>query len=625
MRTSVTLPPNSEILTWLRPKSDALPIRSRKRYEDRVKALEAVIKGSTFQAAADLYGVDRELIAQMLATAQTLDLKGKPYGFRACLPYSRTALPVPGSADVPLAAAPHAFAQLVRAVPEVATVLDDFKGELPTRNRRSAAFNRLMGDIKRILERANLGHAFPLNTPDKGRRAVLEWLKRVRHREEEQDIKSSTDAPVSVTRLDQVLRLKPFDRAETDEHWTDVSWHGLVPTPKGGWCSVPLSGIWFIATVDSVLPMVYAWTLVVGRSFNEQDFLRVQSKALTPWKRRNLIVPDLYYHERAWMPNAVESFPYVLRACTQAADNHASHTSRLVLANFRNYQVGVLNHGYSEVPEGRPNIEALFNFVEEEVFRPMAGGFRPAKSFGDEPERVGKLRPSDHPIELVALEDYVDVMISRFHALPRPSLQNRSVREVVEFELANGLWPTQSRLTENDAADLVSRSLVAKICGDGEGEPLHVNFLDGTYRHDSLDKKTLFAGKKFHATVPFSDASRMTLYDEEGDVFAVLHARPPWSRPHTLEERERARQWLKRGIFAVGDDGDAVGAYHRCVRKLASTLQWAADLFVKDQSGHTSSGAANDAPPTAKLPADTLKGMTPRRGHVGLLMQVPKK
>lgn len=628
MRRSLSLPPESEIVTWPRPKATAVPVQHRKGYENRVKALEAVLKGSTLQSSADLYGVDREVLSSILGAAQTLDEKGKPFGFRACVPFMRTGPALPRSGEVPLAAAPHATAQLFRAVPPIAALVDGFKGELPTRNRNSRAFNRLMTEIRHELENRKLEHAFPLNTPDKGRRAILEWIKRGRARDLAQEIVTSTDEPVSVTRLDQVLRLQPFDRAEIDEHQTDVKWHGLVPTPKGLWTAVPLSGIFFIAAVDAVLPMCYAWSLVIGRGFNQHDFLGLQSKMLTPWKRRELLSPEMRYHESAWMPNGVETFDLVIRAASLAADNHASHRSKLVISNFTDYQVGIYNLGFPESPEGRPGIESFFDFMEENVFRKLAGGFRPAKAFDDEIERTSKLRPSDHPIDIEALEDLLDIEVSRFHALPRPSLQNRSVRQVVEQQLANGQWVTQSRLTQADAEDLVTRHLTANICGNElTHDPPHVNFLDGTYRNAAMDRQYSLVGNKYRASVPFSDASRMTLYDEKGDVYAVLRARPPWARPHTLEERERARQWLKRGIFTLDDEdgGDAVAGYHRCVRKLASKLQWAADLFVKAQSGTASQAAANDAPKKPALPPDTHKGFAPLGGHVGLMNQAPKK
>ena len=616
----LTLPPDSEILLWPRPNPATVPVELRSRYEDRVRALEAILKGSTLQAAGALYGVDRELLSKMLEDAQKIHLDGKPYGFRVCLPWTRTGPPVPRSTKVPLAAAPHALAQLFGAVPAAAKLVEDFEGALPERNRCSPAFDRLFKGFKRTLSLANLGHAFPLNTPDQGRRALLEWIKRIRRREMELDIARSKDEPVSVTRMDQVIRLQPFDRAEIDEHWTDVAWQGLVPDAKGLWHVVPLSGVWFIAMIDAVLPMCYAWIVVVGRSFNHRDFLRVQSKALTPWKRRDLILPGLEYHPDAWMPNAVPSFDMVMRPASQAMDNHGSHTGKVVIANVRDYQVGVINHGFSQVPEGRGNIEAFFHYITEAVFRKLAGGFRPARSFDEEAEKTSKLRPSDHPIEIEALEDLLDVHVSRFHVTTRPSLQNRTVRQVIEAQLVNGLWTTQSRLTENDAANLVAEHMTVKICGsERTQEQPHANFLDGIYRHDRLNKRWNLIGTKYKASVPFSDASKMTLYDDKGEVFAVLRARPPWSRPHTLEERRRAMQWRKRGIFKVDEDGDAVAAYHRRVRELASKLQWAADLFVKGQGGSAADAAGTSLPQKPVLPPDTMKGITPRGGHVGLM------
>jgi hypothetical protein len=627
MRHALSIPPDSEVATWSRPDEKALPEAIRARYQDRIRALEAVIKGSTLQEAAKLYGVDRNLLAKMVETASKLDAAGKPFGFRVCVPWTRHGPATPRGTEAPLTAAPHALTQLFRAVPTLGQLVEQFRGELPRRNRRSRQFELLFADFKRALHAANLDHAYPLNRPDRGRRSLLEWFKRDRRRELEQEIAAPTDDAASVTRLDQMFALQPLDRAEFDEHSIDVKWHGLVPTPKGLWCSVPLSGLWIVAMVDAVLPICYSWTLAVGRSFTYQDVLRTQAKALETWQPRKLIVPGLEYAPNAWMPNAAPNSDVVFRTASVAMDNHASHVGKATTNTLRDFQTGVINHGYSGVPEGRAHIESFFAYLEENCLRLIAGGFRPAKALTDEPTQTTSLRPEDYPIDVVALEDVLDVHISRFHVTPRDSFQDQSARDVFEAQIASGLWVTQSRLTANDAADLVVEHLFVTIRGNKKTNDLpHANFLDGVYRSPKLDQRWSLVGSRFRASVPFNDASKMTLYDSHGNVFVVLRARSPWSRSHSLEERRRARQWLKRGVFRVDEEGDAVGAYHRCVRDLASKVQWAADLFVK---GHGGSAAEHVTErPTKRssaLPPDTMQGMAPRGGHVGLIKRASGK
>ena len=621
MRHSLSIPPNSEIATWPRPDEKMVPEAVRNRYHDRVRALEAVIKGSTLSDAGKLYKVDRNLLSTLIENAQKLDECGRPFGFRVCLPWSRTGPATPSDSGAPLAAAPHAFAQLLLAVPTARQLVSQFRGELPKRNRRSRAFETLFAEFKRCLKAANLEHAYPLNTHDRGRRALLDWFKRDRRRLLLNDIATPSDDATSVTRLDQMFALQPLDRAEVDEHWIDVNWHGLVPTPNGLWCSVPLSGLWIVAMVDAVLPICYSWTLVVGLSFSHQDLLRTLAKALAPWERRKLIVPGLEYAANAWMPNAVSSSNLVFRTASLALDNHASHIGKATTNNLRDFQVGVINHGYAGVPEGRAHIESFFGSLEESCLRLIAGGFRPAKTLEGKPEKTSNLRSEDYPIDLVALEDVIDVHISGSHVEPRDRLQNRSARDVFEAQLESGLWVTQSRLTASDAADLVAEQIFVTIRGNRKSNDLpHANFLDGTYRNQKLDQTWSLVGSKFRATVPFNDASKMILFDTEGSVFVVLRSRSPWARPHSLEERRRARQWMKRGIFKVDEEGDAIGAYHRCVRDLASKLQWAADLFVKGHGGGASEHAKQLPSPThPPLPADTMKGIAPRGGHAGFI------
>src|SRR3546814_15252684 len=73
--------------------------------------------------------------------------------------------------------------RLVDSLPELKAALINFKGALPSRRHTSPAFNRLCREVNRILERAGRGaDDYPRNTRDGGRRAVANFIKRLRSR-----------------------------------------------------------------------------------------------------------------------------------------------------------------------------------------------------------------------------------------------------------------------------------------------------------------------------------------------------------------------------------------------------------------------------------------------------------
>jgi hypothetical protein len=620
MRHEFSFPPDSEILAWPRPDRKTILKKHQADFDKRVAALTAVVKGSSVQAAASLHGVDRTTLTQMAQAAPELAEDGKPYGFRVCVPWFRRAVAQPTKIEVPLVAAPHAFTQLVLALEAVRNLLINYQGGLPARHQRCSAFEMLFRQFKKILRDASLDHAFPLNTPDKGRRALQNWIQRRQKHLLDLGMTVDGDDGISATRLEQFFTLKPLDRGEFDAHRTDVDWHAMVPTPDGMWKVVLISTIWLLVLIDVVSLVVYAWMLVVGKGYNQLDQLRTYAKALTPWSPRTLIVPGMRYAPGAWMPGMVDDSGQIRRLVTAAMDNAMAHVAKLATASLGEFQLGVVNLGFANVPEGRPNVEAFFKLIEDRVLRFIAGGFRPPKELEDSKQKVSKLSPTDHPVDLEALEDLLDVIISAYHVTEHLGLQGRTPKEVFQSHVENDGWTTRSSLTASDAIDLLTIRVDVTVRGSKGDKVLpHVNYEGARYRSPKLNARWDLIGTTFKASLPFGDIRAMSLFDDKGDLFVVLRSLPPWAAPHTLEQRRKAIHWRNRGLFEIPESGDALAAYHTCVRANAGKLQWAADLFVKENLG----GAANSLPeprsrPSTFQPVDTLAGLAPRGGYVGL-------
>lgn len=619
MKNDFNIPPDSEILTWPTPDRGSVPKDYQTDFDQRVLALKAVIKGASVLAAAKLYGVDRSTLTDMAIAAPELADDGKPFGFRVCVPWFRRAAPQPQSTEIPLASGPHAFAQLVLAVPAVRELLTAYKGGLPAHNQRCSEFETLFRRFKKVLKDAALDHAYPLNSSDKGRRALQNWFKRLR----KQLLDLGMDGPeddASMTRLEHLFPLKPMDRVEFDGHQTDVEWRALVPTREGQWAIALISCVWLLVIIDAVSLVVLAWTLVVGKNYNRFDVLRTFAKAITPWVPRQLIVPGLHYVPGAWMPSMVTEIEDLMRAASVAMDNHMAHLAKLTTENLGDHQLGIVNLGYSGVPQGRPNVEGFFKRIEDCILRFIAGGFRPPRELGEGKRKVSRLSPSDHPVDLEALEDLLDVVISAYNITEHGGLQGRSPKEVFDAHVTNGGWTTRSTLTSGDAVDLITIRVEVTIRGSKkEGVLPVVNYEGARYRAVKMNTRWDLIGNTFKATLPFNDIRTMSLWDENGDLFVVLQALPPYSgTAHSLDQRKKSIHWRNRGLYEIPVGGDAIIAYLACVRDKASQLQWATDEFVRINAADPNAFATPRPHASTYQVTDTLAGLAPRGGHVGL-------
>ncbi|MBS0457912.1 MAG: hypothetical protein JSS44_11340 [Proteobacteria bacterium] len=614
MSQSFDIPPESVLLLFRELDTKSMTEKDAAHYKIYSKALTSVIKGSSISSAAKFHRVRRNTLADVLAESMVMHADGRPVGYRACLRHHRRfgKVPAPATQDQ-LSTASPTLASLLRVFPVIAALIDGFKGVLPERNRPSRAFATLMKKVVALITGASAEPYRAFAISEACRRAIVRRIRKARGYLPEPDLDLESTDSASETRQDQLFELKPFDRIEGDGHKTDVKWRAQVTTPDGHWVARLIHGLWIIVLLDVASRAIVAWVIVVGRSYRRFDLLRSFARALTPWKRRKLIVPGLVYHPEAWMPNAVGAAAEILRAASVAIDSFMAHLAKFTTHNLGENQLGIVNHGYPGVPEGRPFIEAFFKKIEELIFRALAGGFRPASSDGSEATTTTNLKPEDYPVQLHALDDLMDVAASAYNVVGQDDLQNRSPRDVCEAYFENTLG-AYSTLTEDDALGLMTIRIRVRIKGTKKKprrQPF-VNWMGARYRSRAMHGDYDSIGKTFDATVPADDLRRMVLW-KDGKLFAVLHVLPPWSRtPHNFETRQRAIACKKQRLISWEGRDDAVEAYLDAVRQWASERRWATDEFLRH-------GLADEKPKprsssVAPSPASSpIFGISPRR------------
>jgi hypothetical protein len=276
---------------------------------------------------------------------------------------------------------------------------------------------------------------------------------------------------------------------------------------------------------------------------------------------------------------------------TFAMDNARAHHAGITMDNTHAFQLGVVNLGPAHIAQSRPYIEAFFKTVETQVLRYVAGGFEPARERGENAKPIATKKAERHPIDPIALEDLMDVMVANYNITPHSGLQDRTPREAFEsyFE-ANG-WYFASTRTAEDAEKLTEIRTYVTIRGyRRDGKPPAVRWKGARYRSSLIINRWDLVGTRYLAVIRFDDARKMRLFDpKSGELFVTLDALPPWhGTAHTVEVRERAMIYLKKAGMLHESLVDGVEAYHEHTRKQIVDNKISANHYIQAGVTNTS-------------------------------------
>lgn len=610
-----------------RLKAEAYSKEAWAAIEVRVNALDDLLAGSTASAVATLRGLDRKTVARLLANAIERGPDGKRNAYQACIPHKRFAPAEPnledGRVEVPKHAHAFAFETLLRARPEIREKLENFKGPLPGRTVRSPSFNRLYDGIAAGLRRAGFADYYPLNTADRGRRAMQNFIAAQRARRDAEIGAEKPEEP-SITRVEHLFSLQPFDRFEFDEHSMDVDAWFALPLADGTYQLRHLDHLWLLGMWDVGSGSNVASSVVFGRKYNSDDVCELIAKSLMPWAPRQLVVPGMHYSPRAWMPGMLEIDGIVPRALMLAMDNDASHVSNMTRENVTDFRLGITHYARAGNAEARGTVESRFKRYENELGRYIAGGFVPETDTNDK-VIVSTLKGERYPLMPQAIEDLLDIYLSASNVSERSTRDPRTPRFITEQYVASGavLWRCPNTLEHIRRLTIARR--VVRISGNNGGKGTKVPplvYVDhARYRSPQMSGQYSLIGKSFRATYenPF-DSRELTLWDENGRSLFTLHALPPYAAvPHTLRDRQRAAAWdaADRARPRGKDElarliADNVLAYHQAVRDGAARFPWAAGLVA---SGAIPREASSTHVPAATAP---LAGFRPLAGEFRL-------
>lgn len=575
-----------DIRTWSDPQVDMLPKGKRANFRKRRDALIAVTGGSSFRAAGRAHEVDPRVVQKDAQQAVLLHPDGKPWGFRACIPYKirQSRLAENTNPKPPTNKRPHALLQLLASSKEISMYVDGYSGSLPTGKAACRSFDKHVKGFHALVRRIHGDNVYPFDVPDHGRRALLHHHRKIRQQRLEAGAADVDMREPEIRRFNQLFQIGVLDRVEFDAHKTDVDWQMLVPGPNGQTIPRHIKSITLYAMVCSVSRYLISYVLIFGEP-NKVDVLRLFSRSLRRWKRRSLIVPKMEYPDGAILGLPEGRSLGTARAIVTAGDNALAHHAELTRGNLLNYQRGIIHFGPAHVPETRPIIEAFFRRLEHGALRQIAGAFQPADK-SDPKVATSYLRAEDHPLHWEALYDLIDVIAAGYNVTQHSGLGDRTPAEVLQEGLRSA-WAFSVSDPEKDADRLTTIRFKAKIRGNkGDGRHPFIEYKGARYRSQRLMGQWGRIGQYFQAEANIEDLRHVVLLDpKEGIPWSRLAALSPWNRsPHDLNLRQQVIRARSRKLLVITGAEDAVAAYHEFVRGQVRSTRGPADALARLES-----------------------------------------
>jgi len=587
-RNSLPVLEAEELAEWFRPAINHLSEDSQTRYLNAASAVTAVLTGtSTITAAAEQNNLCRKRLRSMAERAVELGPDGTPIGFRVCVPYGvYRAAEIDATAGMPRVASSNAFRRVLACHPAIARLVEAYSHPLPP-GRPPKSFKRLHDKILTELRRLDLHDYYPLNAKDKGWRALLRHIRRMRVEGEPwafDDV--ACDSSPAQTSLWEAYRGRVFDRTEFDAHRIDVETLISVTLPNGAQAARKITALWLLAEVETESRAIVGWVLRVGRSYNNLDVATCFARAMQPWSPRELTVPGLEYAPNAGMPAGIPGVAAAMRSRCVALDNAKAHHSLMLEEAFCRAHDGVMLFGRPHEPRSRPIVEQLFLRLEKGGLRLIAGGFEPATRLGEDSVRISDFSPEDHPVQMHLLEQLVDVIIANYNATPHPALGSMSPLQYLQTRSQAPGWTYMPSDRAELAREMGSVLIPVEVKGNFDSKIMpHVNYMYVKYRAPELDGRWELVGKTVYAKIYRHDLRTITLYHSATQPIGMLRAMSPWSQtPHDETTRRLICQWSKAqdGLEIVGAEC-AVSAYLAFLRRKAPTSQPAADQLARMQ------------------------------------------
>jgi putative transposase len=575
---------------WPTVNDLAFDEKTRAKYRLRKKAIDLYAAGTSLAKIKENTGFSKQLLYHLVDRCCAAAPDGRVAGYRALVPYSHLAptRSTPAHLLTGRKAVSGALLALFARYPNIRMKIERFilHGTTEEGNQLKEVnppINSILLTFHKLCLAAGIKSPhYPFNSESKGRPAITRLTKAVRvehlHRHlsatdpaAARKVKPAGEVDMSVNPIKRL-----FQATEADGHKIDINISLTMPSPNGaGVVRVRVTRIWIIAIVEILSRAVLGYALALGHNYSGRDVMRALRAALTPWKQRTLVVPDVAYRTGDGLPNGViKGLEY---ACFDEFrfDNAKSHLGDYFLGNLERTVGAVPVFGAVGDTDARPYIESFFNLLEESGLHrmPSTTGSGPT-----DPRGKFKSRDSDYDMSYEALTDLIDLVIAR--------INNSPVSGTSDTRLAVLRRVVDERTTLIRRVPIAKRDSLFKydICEPGiisndHGRPT-VRFEGARYTSPALSGSFTLIGKKVDRLANSDDMRQIECVLKNGSSLGILHVERRWrNTKHSLKTRTEIKKLENRG--ELRDTEDIVRAFRTHVEKDAKKSKVAATVALR--------------------------------------------
>ncbi len=586
-------PTEVDLTSWATVDAAQLSKRDKDAFKKRCDAVATFQGGHTAQAAADVMGCNERNFRRLWERCLTLAPDGRVWGYRALVPRLRICAiervaPLRAIEGKPCAGFGGAFGALLREHPSIErgmvqalgrTVKDVCQPVTMIGRELHKLFIELCG-------KANIGpDAYPLNTIQKGRRALHDWVRRdYIPRYASQFVKGEHGQDAATThdfQKDGDARrpaAQPWEEWQIDSVKIDVSARYELLSSDCVPISLDLARTVGLLCKDTGTGAGVAWQHVMAREVNLGDLLDLLWQALSGERKPKADVPDCEHMDGAGYPTTVLPqlrFAPPRRIKLDNALAHLADALRNALGNVCGIEVVL---GEPKTPLARAAVEAEFSALARKVLHklPATTGSGP-----NDPKRKKAAIVPEGRIRIEELDHLIDVYFANRNGTPHHASNYVSPLERLTQAARYGLLNPIVLPPDKRHAHFFGLRLEVTVRAElTKGRRPFVNFLGKRYQGPSLKSFAGLVGTKLIARASTRDLRTLILFDIKGVELGALRAEGKWGvLPHDYRIRKLFLHLRQQNMIGKHAEDDPLRA-----------------LFT-----HLNNGAPRDAKQAAQL------------------------
>lgn len=536
------------------------------RVSARQAALQSYAQGIPVRQIQAQTGVSPASLYRCLAKARQLHADGRPWGYRALVPYVRVAgyerLAEPKRITEGKAGNAGAFSQLLERNPSLRQLLVQEIKTGAIELVPSGTGTRLKGIKgvirkfqKRCLELGLTRVDYPFNQVDLATRSLARTVSAILTEQ------ASLSAHAAATRIKPESALRTavrdapsaFDTVEFDAHKLDLRLKLILGRdPTGGEHSVLVERAWLLAIIDVSTRCILGWHMVFGKECNRYDVVEAICSAVLPAERPTLSLPSTRLMEDGGFVNAkFEQTRYALFRQIRL-DNARAHLSGAALSLMCDTLGAQVDFGPAYSPDDRPFIERFFGTVVQTFSRRLPGAIEPGNS-AERTRLLKRLRQAGGNDRLVIsaseLKELLAMMVWNYNGTPHSSLGGLTPLEAMEHHvLGIGREPTRLRYLPQPLQReprLLHEPVDCVVHGNAaRGQRPYLTYMHVRYTSDQFAKRHDLIGQVVRVHVDPLDLRQVTVVTQRAEVLEPLLASGVWRhQQHSL--------WLRQQYFAA--------------------------------------------------------------------------